>query len=100
MDNLYRVVITEINSDKVETLHDELYKSVAMLAEEPETNKMTEVILSDSIFNLANKMAQSESFSPAARLSRVLQFMLRDDKNKKEDDLVSRILAGIDDEGA
>lgn len=68
MEKNYRVVITDIDAEKV--VLDEQFASVAMVAgcvENPE--QLAEVILNDSIAHIATKIASSEKMSRAARFA-------------------------------
>jgi hypothetical protein len=97
MENIYRVVITEIDPETkaAKEVHvDELYKNVTLIADCADGEQMAEVVLNDSISGMATKIAQGKLTRKAVRLANVFLQMKRDDAENAENDMSRAIMEG------
>lgn len=83
---LFRVTITELDPETKapkETHVDENYISLALVAECDDGQHMAEVVLNDSPFGIAKKLAMCEKLAPAAGIaSLLLDLKMRTDDKK------------------
>lgn len=82
---LFRVTITGIDpetKEPKETHVDENYTRVALVAECEDERHMAELVLNDSTFGIAEKLAKCEKLAPAAEIASLLMDLkTRTDKN-------------------
>ena len=77
----YRVKITEIDGEDKKVLHEADFNSIAMLAS-CEGNKFAEVMVNESIADLAFKISQSKQIIKSAEIA--VEFNKFKDKLKKD----------------
>lgn len=82
---LFRVTITELDpktKEPKETHVDENYSRIAFVAVCEDGRHMAEIVLNDSAFGIAEKLAKCEKLAPAAEIaSLLLDLKTRTDKN-------------------
>ena len=93
MGKLYHVLITEIDEEtKVETVNvDETFTGLTLLADY-EADSMAEIVLHDSIANIAAKIAAGRKTSKAMRLASLMMEMAKDKAESAETALLRAIM--------
>ena len=70
MDKQYKVVITEIDENGAEkVVHDEMHSGMTCLFDSPDGEGFSELVLNDSLGNMATKIADSKHMKQAAKLA-------------------------------
>lgn len=70
MDKQYKVVITEIGENGAEkVVHDEMHSGMTCLFDSPDGEGFSELVLNDSVGNMATKIADSKHMKRAAKLA-------------------------------
>lgn len=93
---IYRVVITEVNvetGEEIEQLNDE-YSGLTLMADNLDRESSAEVIIHDTIMNIAAKMCSGVKIKHAVRLAN-LMLRMEQDKNEEMEDMLMSMLGGI-----
>lgn len=75
MENLYRVVITEVDPEskaEIEVHVDDFYKNVTFVGDCADCDKFTEIAMNDSVLGIAQKFVEGQVTHDAVRLARVM----------------------------
>ena len=93
MGKLYRVQVTEIDTDTKEenTTLDDCYTGFLLCAE-CEDGRMHEVVCHDTIYDMANRLAQGNHTSKAVRLANLMMEMKADKAKQVEEALLRAIM--------
>lgn len=95
MENLYRVVITEVYPEskaEIEVHVDEFYKNVTLIADCADRKAMAEVVLNDNLIGIAEKLANGEKVNEAMKLAEFMTNILGARADKAENDLLRKIM--------
>ena len=85
MDKLFRVIIAEIDPETniATEVHNALHSGMTCLLDSPDGEGFTEVVLHDSIGNIAQKIKDSNHCKKAAMLAMMFGFG-NDDKESED----------------
>lgn len=94
MGKLYRVVITEIDTENgTETVElDDQYMGLTLVADCADGERMSEIVLHDNVLNMANKLAAGSKTHKAVKLAAMMMDMKKDDAADAESALLRRIM--------
>ena len=96
MDKKYRVLITaidpETNEETVEL--DELYTGLTMVAD-CEEGKMAEIVLHDTIANMAAKLSAGNKTAKAVRFANFVMEMRKEEAGNAETNLLRAIMGDM-----
>lgn len=95
MAKLYKMTVVAVDQEtnEEEIVLDDTYKGFALSAT-CDDDRAAEVIVHDSIMDIANRFAQGKNLRTAVRLANVLLAMKRDDAENAENDLLRAIMEG------
>ena len=84
---LFRVTITELDpktKEPKETHVDENYTRIALVAECADERHMAEIVLNDSTFGVAQKLAMGDKLGPAAEIASLLMDLKKRTADKND----------------
>ena len=96
MDKIYRVKITEVDPETKEerVLDEDEYSGFTLLATNIDGTSSCEIMMHDSLMNLAAKIAASKKACSAAKLA-VTLMNIKDDANASIEDSLLDAIGGI-----
>jgi hypothetical protein len=95
MARLFKMIVTEIDTEtheEKEVLSD-TYTGFTLSAK-CDDNKAAEVVMHDTVMDMATRLAQGKHTRSAVRLANVLMAMKRDDAENAETDLLRAFMEG------
>lgn len=86
MDKQYKVVITEIGENGAEkVVHDEMHSGMTCLFDSPDGEGFSELVLNDSLGNMATKIADSKHMKEAAKVAMMFGIFNKDNGENAEE---------------
>ena len=96
MSKLYRVIITgrDVETGDVEEIHNDEHEGLMMMTSDTD-GSMTEMIVHDTIANMAAKLAAGKKTRTAVKLA-MLMMKIKDDDISDLEDMLSMSFGGED----